>query len=138
MSDLIAQDKANNLYRYDGKGNGTFAARVKLFTNWGGSYNVIVGVGDITDDGKSDLVSRDTSGNVYRNNGDGKGSFGSRTKIATGWAVTRPFPDRPLNHQGPPGSYGITLPGGRVVPHDGEQAYPRPPRPPPPHPPPPR
>ncbi|MCT9075012.1 FG-GAP repeat domain-containing protein [Streptomyces fulvoviolaceus] len=86
ISDLIAQDKANNLYRYDGKGNGTFAARVKLFTNWGGSYNVIVGVGDITDDGKSDLVSRDTSGNVWRNSGDGKGSFGSRTKIATGWS----------------------------------------------------
>ncbi|WP_030608364.1 FG-GAP repeat domain-containing protein [Streptomyces fulvoviolaceus] len=86
ISDLIAQDKANNLYRYDGKGNGTFAARVKLFSSWGGSYNVVVGVGDITDDGKADLVSRDTSGNVWRNSGDGKGSFGSRTKIATGWS----------------------------------------------------
>lgn len=86
IGDLIAQDKANNLYRYTGKGNGTFAARVKLFTNWGGSYNAVVGVGDITDDGKADLVSRDTSGNVWRNSGDGKGSFGGRTKIATGWS----------------------------------------------------
>ncbi|MFD7897222.1 FG-GAP repeat domain-containing protein [Streptomyces sp. NPDC059743] len=85
IGDLIAQDKANNLYRYTGKGNGTFAPRVKLFTNWGGSYNVIVGVGDINRDGKADLVSRDTSGVLWRNYGDGKGSFGARTKIATGW-----------------------------------------------------
>ncbi|WP_406494134.1 VCBS repeat-containing protein [Streptomyces sp. NBC_01604] len=86
VGDLIAQDKANTLYRYYGKGNGTFSARTKLFANWGGSYNVIVGIGDITDDGKADLVSRDTSGNVWRNSGDGKGSFGARVKIATGWS----------------------------------------------------
>ncbi|MFE2963832.1 FG-GAP repeat domain-containing protein [Streptomyces sp. NPDC059340] len=69
----------------DGTGKGTFKARVKLFGNWGGSYNAIVGVGDITGDGKADIVSRDTSGAVWRNNGNGKGSFGGRTKIATGW-----------------------------------------------------
>ncbi|MCX5559154.1 VCBS repeat-containing protein [Streptomyces sp. NBC_00038] len=85
IGDLIAQDKANNLYRYYGKGNGTFAARVKVFANWGGSYNVIVGAGDLNRDGKADLVSRDTSGNLWRNYGNGAGSFGARTKIATGW-----------------------------------------------------
>ncbi|MFK4105040.1 FG-GAP repeat domain-containing protein [Streptomyces sp. NPDC019531] len=85
IGDLLAQDKSNNLYRYYGKGNGTFTARVKLFTNWGGSYNAVVGVGDITGDGRADLVSRDSGGNVWRNSGDGKGSFGARVKIATGW-----------------------------------------------------
>jgi hypothetical protein len=85
IGDLLAQDTSNTLYRYDGTGQGTFKARVKLFTNWGGSYNVIVGVGDITGDGKADLVSRDSAGNVWRNNGDGEGSFGARTRIATGW-----------------------------------------------------
>ncbi|MEU6373703.1 VCBS repeat-containing protein [Streptomyces sp. NPDC046909] len=85
IGDLLAQDKSNVLYRYDGKGDGTFKARVKLFSAWGGSYNVVVGVGDITDDGKADIVSRDTSGNLYRNSGDGKGSFGGRVKIATGF-----------------------------------------------------
>ncbi|WP_405924601.1 FG-GAP-like repeat-containing protein [Streptomyces sp. NBC_00035] len=85
VGDLLAQDKANNLYRYYGKGNGTFAPRVKLFSAWGGSYNVIVGVGDITGDGKADIISRDTSGNVWRNSGNGKGSFGPRAKIASGW-----------------------------------------------------
>lgn len=43
------------------------------------------GVGDITGDGRADVVSRDTSGALYRNNGNGKGSFGGRTKLATGW-----------------------------------------------------
>ncbi|MFJ9150898.1 FG-GAP repeat domain-containing protein [Streptomyces sp. NPDC102270] len=45
---------------------------------------MIVGVGDITGDGKADLVSRDSAGNIWRNNGDGQGSFGARTRIATG------------------------------------------------------
>ncbi|WP_284049674.1 hypothetical protein [Streptomyces sp. YS415] len=31
-----------------------------------------VGVGDITGDGKDDLISRDTAGNLYRNTGTGK------------------------------------------------------------------
>lgn len=44
-----------------------------------------MGVGDITGDGRADIVSRDTSGTVWRNTGNGKGSFGPRTKIATGW-----------------------------------------------------
>ncbi|MCH5676949.1 VCBS repeat-containing protein [Streptomyces sp. CME 23] len=85
IGDLLAQDGANTLYRYYGKGNGTFGARAKLFANWGGSYNAIVGVGDITGDGKADLVERDAAGNVYRNPGDGRGSFGARVKIASGW-----------------------------------------------------
>ncbi|XUL89393.1 FG-GAP-like repeat-containing protein [Streptomyces galilaeus] len=85
IGDLLAQDRSNNLYRYYGTGHGTFGARAKLFTAWGASYNAIVGTGDITGDGKTDLVSRDTSGNLYRNSGDGKGSFGARVKIASGW-----------------------------------------------------
>ncbi|NUS04630.1 MAG: VCBS repeat-containing protein, partial [Nonomuraea sp.] len=83
--DLLAQDKSNELWRYDGTATDTFKSRVKVFDDWGVSYDVIVGVGDITGDGRADLVSRDTSGTVWRNNGNGKGFFGGRTKIATGW-----------------------------------------------------
>lgn len=83
--DLLVQDRSNELWRYDGTATGKFKGRVKVFDNWGSSYNVIVGVGDITGDGRADIVSRDTSGTAWRNNGNGKGSFGSRTKIATGW-----------------------------------------------------
>ncbi|MFF3373640.1 FG-GAP repeat domain-containing protein [Streptomyces sp. NPDC002680] len=87
IGDLLAQDKADNLYRFNGTGRGTFTARTKLFGSWGASYNAVVGVGDITNDGKADLVARDTAGNLYRQSGDGKGSFGARTKIGSGWGT---------------------------------------------------
>lgn len=83
--DLLAQDTSNRLWRYSGTATGGFKARVKVADHWGAPYNVVVGAGDITGDGKADIVSRDTSGKLWRNNGDGKGSFGPRTEIATGW-----------------------------------------------------
>lgn len=83
--DVLARHKDGTLYRYNGTATGVLKDRVKVFSAWGASYNVVVGVGDISGDGKADLVERDGSGNLYRNNGDGKGSFGARTKIATGW-----------------------------------------------------
>jgi hypothetical protein len=58
---------------------------VKLFAGWGGTYNAAVGVGDITGDGKADLVARDTGGTLYRQNGTGTGTFGARVKIGAGW-----------------------------------------------------
>ncbi|MFJ9704500.1 FG-GAP-like repeat-containing protein [Streptomyces sp. NPDC101234] len=85
--DLLAQDRSNTLWRYDGNGSGGFKSRVKVASGWGSSYNAVVGVGDITGDGKADIVSRDTSGNLWRNTGNGSGSFGPRTKIASGWQV---------------------------------------------------
>lgn len=86
FGDLLAQTSANSLYRYNGTGTGTFKTRVKLSSSWGGSYNTVVGVGNITGDGNADLVSRDSAGDAFRNNGDGKGFFGPRTRIATGWS----------------------------------------------------
>ncbi|MGY4925190.1 FG-GAP repeat domain-containing protein [Streptomyces sp. 900105755] len=85
IGDLVAQDRANNLYRYYGTGKGTFGSRVRIATGWGASYNAVVGVGDITGDARNDLVARDTAGNLYRLSGSGKGTFAARVKIATGW-----------------------------------------------------
>ncbi|WP_329120405.1 FG-GAP-like repeat-containing protein [Streptomyces sp. NBC_01465] len=84
-ADLVAHDRTGGLWRYNGLGNGKFAARVKVFSNWGTSYNAIIGVGDITGDGRADLVERDSGGNLFRSDGNGKGSFGGRVQIATGW-----------------------------------------------------
>ncbi|KOG30833.1 FG-GAP repeat domain-containing protein [Streptomyces resistomycificus] len=86
VGDVLARDKAGTLWRYDGTGTGLLKERVKVFADWGASYNAVVGVGDITGDGRNDLVSRDTAGNLYRNTGNGKGSFAGRVKIASGWS----------------------------------------------------
>jgi hypothetical protein len=86
FGDVLARHKDGTLYRYGGTGTGLLKSRVKVFAGWGASYNAVVGVGDITADGKADLVARDTSGNLWRQNGDGRGSFGARTRIATGWS----------------------------------------------------
>lgn len=85
IGDVLARDRAGTLYRYNGAGNGLLKDRVKVFSAWGATYNAVVGVGDITGDGRNDLVERDTAGNLYRNAGDGKGSFGARVKISGGW-----------------------------------------------------
>ncbi|WP_328450337.1 VCBS repeat-containing protein [Streptomyces sp. NBC_00386] len=60
-----------------------------LATSGWTQYDVLTSPGDVSGDGRADLVSRDTSGNPYRNSGDGRGSFGSRTRIATGWGGYR-------------------------------------------------
>nr|WP_237551735.1 VCBS repeat-containing protein [Streptomyces sp. SID8367] len=87
IGDVLARRTDGTLFRYDGAGDGTLKDRVTVFTDWGSTYKTIVGVGDITGDGKNDLVVRDTSGNLYRNDGKGNGSFTSRTKIASGWST---------------------------------------------------
>ncbi|MGW0561236.1 FG-GAP repeat domain-containing protein [Streptomyces sp. NPDC003016] len=84
-ADLLGHDRSGGLWRYDGTGNGTFKGRVQVFKDWGRSYNAIVGVGDLNGDGKADIVERDSAGKLFRNDGDGRGSFGGRTQIATGW-----------------------------------------------------
>lgn len=85
FGDLLAQDKSNELWRYEGDGKGAFKARVLVAKDWGATYNAVVGVGDITGDGKADLVARDAAGVLYRQTGHGKGTFAARVKIATGW-----------------------------------------------------
>ncbi|WP_344498930.1 VCBS repeat-containing protein [Streptomyces enissocaesilis] len=84
-ADLLGHDRTGGLWRYDGTGNGTFKGRVQVFKDWGRSYNAIVGVGDLNGDGRADIVERDTAGKLFRNDGNGRGSFGGRTQIAIGW-----------------------------------------------------
>ncbi|MQY15807.1 hypothetical protein SRB5_59980 [Streptomyces sp. RB5] len=89
--DLLTRHTDGTLYWYAGLGNGQFKERVKIFSGWGGSYTSLVGPGDITGDGKADLVVRDKNGVLYRNNGDGKGSFSSKTQLVTGWTYVALF-----------------------------------------------
>ncbi|MFZ3498162.1 FG-GAP repeat domain-containing protein [Streptomyces sp. 5.8] len=97
-ADMLALDASGELWRYDGTGIGTgpsvFKPRALVFKDWGGSYTAVVGAGDLTGDGKTDLISRDTKGLAWLNAGNGTGSFASRKQLgptAPALKYYRPF-----------------------------------------------
>ncbi|MBT2393785.1 N-acetylmuramoyl-L-alanine amidase [Streptomyces sp. ISL-1] len=89
-ADLIARDSAGVLWLYNGTGNATapFAARVKIGPGWQ-IYNALTDTGDITADGKADLIARDTSGVLwlYKGTGNAAAPFAARVKIGPGWGI---------------------------------------------------
>ncbi|MET9222053.1 MULTISPECIES: trypsin-like serine protease [unclassified Streptomyces] len=86
--DIIARDSAGALWLYKGTGlaSGPWAARTKIGTGWN-AYNAFAAVGDITGDGKADLVARDASGTLwlYKGTGSASGPYAAKVKIGTGW-----------------------------------------------------
>lgn len=90
-ADVLARNKSTgDLYLYKGtgkSGTGVFAARVKVRTNWSG-YNAFDAVGDITGDGRADLVARTAGGTLYLYKGTGKATseiFATRASVGTGF-----------------------------------------------------
>jgi len=88
---VLARNKSTgDLYLYKGtgkSGTGVFAARVKVRTNWSG-YNAFDAVGDITGDGRADLLARTPGGTLYLYKGTGKATseiFATRTSVGTGF-----------------------------------------------------
>ncbi|WP_137994050.1 FG-GAP-like repeat-containing protein [Streptomyces vilmorinianum] len=86
--DLVARDSSGVLWEYLGKGDGTFAGRVKIGGGWG-VYNKITGGSDLNGDGKSDLLATDKAGDLYLYKGTGNWSapFSTRVKIGYGWGI---------------------------------------------------
>ncbi|MDK1346413.1 trypsin-like serine protease [Streptomyces sp. 378] len=86
LPDLLSVDSAGALWIYPGKGNGTFAPRVKVGTGWN-QYNSVRGKGDFNGDGKTDLIARSRSGSylyLYKGTGKaGSGAFSARVKVRT-------------------------------------------------------
>ncbi|MGV9317275.1 hypothetical protein ACWDR0_34660, partial [Streptomyces sp. NPDC003691] len=56
----------------------------KIGSGWGGMAD-FVGIGDLTGDGKDDILGRTAKGDLYRYAGDGAGRIGSGAKIGAGW-----------------------------------------------------
>lgn len=50
-----------------------------------GSYNLTVGPGDLSGDGNSDILARDSSGVLWDYTGRGNGLLNSRVKVGGGW-----------------------------------------------------
>lgn len=90
-ADMLALDTSGELWRYDGTGPGVFKPRVLVFTDWGGTYRDVVGAGDLTGDGKADLVSRDTTARAWLNAGTGTGSFANREQVAPPSSVMKSY-----------------------------------------------
>ncbi|MFJ5552943.1 FG-GAP repeat domain-containing protein [Streptomyces sp. NPDC093225] len=88
--DLLARDGSGALWLHKGTGKASapFAARTKVGGGWQG-YNTLSVVGDVTDNGKADLVARDKAGVLWLYKGSGQSSapFAARTKIGTGWQM---------------------------------------------------
>jgi hypothetical protein len=86
--DLLGHDQAGGLWRYYGTANGGVTAGVKLASAWGMGYTTLVGVGDISGDGKPDLVARTTDGRLFRHSGTGNGTIAGSAQIGnSGWAA---------------------------------------------------
>ncbi|MFI0983818.1 VCBS repeat-containing protein [Streptomyces exfoliatus] len=81
--DVLAQDAAGALWRYDGNGAGGLKARVKIGWGWTG-YRFTV-AGDLSADGIPDVVAQDTAGNLWRVDGNGAGGLRPKVKIGWGW-----------------------------------------------------
>ncbi|MEW2555533.1 FG-GAP-like repeat-containing protein [Streptomyces zhihengii] len=85
--DLVARDTTGVLWLYQGRGDGTFAARVKVGGGWQ-TYRHLAGGSDLTGDGRPDLVATDTAGALwlYRATGTAGAPFAARKKIGlSGW-----------------------------------------------------
>ncbi|WP_146610544.1 MULTISPECIES: FG-GAP repeat domain-containing protein [unclassified Streptomyces] len=86
--DLLAVDKSGALWRYYGKAAGAVTPRTKIASNWGAAYTTVVGAGDLTGDGRADIVARDGSGKLYRFSGTGAGTLSGPAEIGTsGWSA---------------------------------------------------
>ncbi|MER5883683.1 VCBS repeat-containing protein [Streptomyces sp. NPDC001941] len=87
-ADVVARDKSGNLFLYAGTGNykAPLAKAVKIATGWNG-WNRIFSVGDYDFDGLSDLMARNSAGEIYRFSGTGnaKAPLAKGVKIGTGF-----------------------------------------------------
>lgn len=86
--DLLARDASGVLWVYRGTGSasGLFATRAKVGGGWS-MYKALAATGDVTGDGRADLVARDAGGVLwlYRGTGTSPGVFGTRVRVGAGW-----------------------------------------------------
>ncbi|WP_416876552.1 FG-GAP repeat domain-containing protein, partial [Kitasatospora sp. SC0581] len=86
-SDLVAVEKSpGKLWLYPGTAAGTLGSR-KLLGNggWNG-MNALTGVGDMSNDGRPDLIAREAAtGKLWFYPGKA-GTYGSRVLIGGGWS----------------------------------------------------
>jgi len=92
LADIVAQDIAGDRLRvYPGNGTGGFAPGV-LYTGTGwGVMNRIIAAHDRNADGRNDLLTTKTNGDLIFHAGNGDGSFAAGRVIGRGWTGLSSF-----------------------------------------------
>lgn len=91
--DLLGRTSKGDLYLFRGNGSGTgFAGKLKVGYGFS-TYNKIVGAGDLSGDGLSDVVARTSGGTLYLYKGTGNAAapFKARVQIGTGFNIYKKF-----------------------------------------------
>ena len=88
-NDLLARQASNStLWLYKGNGARTgnrFQPRVAAGTFPTSTFDLVETVGDLTGDGRVDLVARTTGGTLWLYPGTGGTTWGTRRSLGTGW-----------------------------------------------------
>jgi FG-GAP-like repeat len=88
FADVLVRYRSGVLRAYLGFGQTWFNTQgvksINLGTGWN-AYNALAYPGDLTRDGKPDLVARDGKGRLWLFASTGKGSFRRRVEISGGW-----------------------------------------------------
>ncbi|WP_171162445.1 VCBS repeat-containing protein [Streptomyces sp. I05A-00742] len=102
--DLLATGPKGTLWLFTTKFNGDIASKQQVGNakEWGG-YVQLAGRGDLSGDGKADVVAKDTKGVLwlYKGTGNAKKPFSERTRVGGGWGkYTKLFSNGDLNGDG--------------------------------------
>ncbi len=105
FADVVARSSVGYLYLYRGNGAGGFLGKSTISTSsfWK-TQTALISPGDFNGDGFTDLISRDSTGYLWLNPGNGSGGLGSKVKIgSSGWkAFTAVLPISDFDEDGAP------------------------------------
>ncbi|MGW6570023.1 FG-GAP repeat domain-containing protein [Streptomyces sp. NPDC054975] len=88
-NDLLVRNSAGVLTRHDGGCGTAFAPggpKVALGSGWN-IYDVLTAPGDLTGDGRTDLLARTPAGELWMYADEGTGKFKGRVKLGGGWQM---------------------------------------------------